>query len=85
MAYTDSMAKNLEEPSRLVNLYAIKSRLSLFSNDDIINEADGVIQIIMERYSQRNVTYSEIDPKTTGNFDLLRDFTRLCRQEMLKF
>ena len=78
-------AANLEDPSSIVNLYAIKSRLSLFSNDDILNEADSVIQIIMERYSQKNVTYSEIDPKTTGNFDLLRDFTRLCRREMLKF
>ena len=85
IAYTDSMAKKLEDPSSLVNLYAIKSRLSLFSNDDILNEADSVIQIIMERYSQKNVTYSEIDLKTTGNFDLLRDFTRLCRREMLKF
>jgi hypothetical protein len=85
IAYTDSMAKNLEEPSSLVKLYAIKSRLSLFSNDDILTEAESVIQIIMERCSQKNVTYSEIDPKTTGHFDLLRDFTRLCRREMLKF
>ena len=85
IAYTDSMANNLEDPSSLVNLYAIKSRLSLFSNDDILNEADSVIQIIMERYSQKNVTYSEIDLKTTDHFDLLRDFTRLCRREMLKF
>jgi hypothetical protein len=85
IAYTDSMANNLEDPSSLVNLYAIKSRLSLFSNDDILNEADSLIQIIMERYSQKNVTYSEIDLKTTDHFDLLRDFTRLCRQEMLKF
>ena len=85
IAYTDSMAKNLEDPSSIVNLYAIKSRLSLFSNDDILNEADSVIQIIIERYSQKNVTYSEIDPKTTGHFDLLRDLTRLCRREKLKF
>ena len=85
MAYTDAMVNKLENPSNLVNLYATKSRISLFSNDEILSEADKVIQIIMDRYFQKNVTYSEIDPKTTGQFDLLRDFTRSCRKEMMKY
>jgi hypothetical protein len=85
IAYTDSMVNNLETSSNLVNLYAIKSRLSLFSNNEILSEADKVLQIIMDRYFQKNDTYSEIDPNTTGQFDLLRDFTRLCRKEMMKY
>jgi hypothetical protein len=85
IAYTDSMVNNLENPSNLVNLYAIKSRLSLFSSDEILIEADKVLQVIIDRYFQKNVTYSEIDPKATGQFDLLRDFTRSCRKEMMKF
>jgi hypothetical protein len=85
IAYTDSLVSNLENPSGLVNLYAIKSKLSLFSNDEILNEADKVLQTIIGRYFQKNVTYSEIDPKATGQFDLLRDFTRSCRKEMMKF
>jgi hypothetical protein len=85
MAYTDSMVNNLDNPSGLVNLYAIKSRIALFSNDEILDEADNVIGAIMNRYFQKNVTYSEIDPKTTAQFDLLREFTRLCRKEMVKY
>jgi hypothetical protein len=85
IAYTDSMVSNLENPSSLVNLYAIKSRIALFSNDEILEEADRVIRAIMDRYFQKNVTYSEIDPKATAQFDLLRDFTRLCRKEMMKY
>ena len=84
-AYTDAMITNLEKPSALVNLYAIKSRISLFCDDDILNEADKVVEVNLHRYFQQNVTYSEIDPKTTAQFDLLRGFTRLCRIEMMKY
>jgi len=52
---------------------------------EILEEADRVIRAIMDRYFQKNVTYSEIDPKATAQFDLLRDFTRLCRKEMMKY
>jgi hypothetical protein len=80
-AYTDSLVKNLENPALLVNLYAIKSKISLFADEEILNEADKVVQIILTRYHQKNVTYSEIDPQ----FDLLRAFTRSCREEMMKY
>jgi hypothetical protein len=79
------MVNNLENPADLVNLYAIKSRISLFSDDEILNEADMVVQTILNRYFQKNVTYSDIDPQTPGEFDLLRGFTRLCRREMMKY
>jgi hypothetical protein len=85
IAYTDSIVNDLDNPSDLVKLYAIKSRIALFSNDEILDEADRVIQAIMDRYFQKNVTYSEMDPKVIAQFDLLRDFTRLCRKEMMKY
>jgi hypothetical protein len=79
--YTDSLVNNLENPTLLVNLYAIKSKISLFAEEEILNESDSVVQVILNRYSQKNIGYSEIDPQ----FDLLRGFTRLCRKEMMKY
>jgi hypothetical protein len=84
-AYTESMANKLEDPSRLINLYSLKSRISLFSNEGIVEEADKVIQTILNRYFQENVTYREMSPSIASEFDLLRDFTKACKKEMMEF
>jgi hypothetical protein len=84
-AFTDSMANKLENPSRLVNLYSLKSRISLFSNDGIVEEADKVIRTILNRYFEENVTYPEMSPNIASEFDLLRDFTKTCKKEIMKF
>src|ERR1700730_5828133 len=84
-AYTDSMANKLENPSRLINLYSLKSRISLFSNEGIVEEADKVIQTILNRYFQENITYREMSPSIASEFDLLRDFTKACKKEMMEF
>jgi hypothetical protein len=85
IAYTDAMANKLENPSTLVNLYALKSRISLFSNDDVLQEADKVLSAIASRYFEGNIKYSEMDPSYVSNFDLLREFTKACRRDMMRF
>jgi ferredoxin-NADP reductase len=84
-AYTDAMVNKLENPSGLVNLYAIKSRISLFSNEEVLLEADKVMQAITKKYYGEKMKYSEMNPDTVTQFDLLRDFTRSCRKEMTKY
>ena len=83
LAYSDSMINKLENPSRLVNLYALKSRISLFSNDDVLREADRVLHSITDRYFEKNIKYSEMDPSEANQFDLLRDFTKSCKRELM--
>jgi ferredoxin-NADP reductase len=84
-AYTDAMVNNLENPSGLVNLYAIKSRISLFSNEEVLLEADKVMQAITRKYYGEKTKYSEMNPDTVTQFDLLRDFTKSCRKEITKY
>ena len=84
-AYSDAMANRLEDPSKVVNLYAIKSRIALFSNDDILKEADNVLHVIMTRYFSEKIVYAEMDISSTEHFNLLGEFTRLCRDEMIKY
>jgi hypothetical protein len=80
--YTDAMVNKLEDPAGLVNLYALKSRLALLSNEDIVSEAEKVLKIIMDRYYEPKIKFSELDPETRSQFDLLRDFTISCKTEM---
>ena len=85
LAYTDSMVNTLENPSRLVNLYALKSRISLFSNHDVLQEAERVLHTITNRYFDKKIKYSEMDPKEATQFDLLRDFTKACKRELKNY
>ena len=84
-AYADAMISDLENPAALVNLYAIKSRISLFSNEEVLAEADKVMQQITGKYFEKKIKYSEMDLDTATQFDLLKDFTQSCRKEMRKY
>jgi hypothetical protein len=80
-AYSDAMVNKLENSTGLVNLYSLKSRMSLFSGEDVLQEADKVLQIIIDRYFVDEIKYSNMSPGAVKEFDLLRDFTRACKQE----
>jgi hypothetical protein len=84
-AYTDSVVSTLENPSSLVNLYALKSRISLFSSVEIVHEAELVLQAIIKQYFEPALKYSDMDPDSASRLDLLRDFTRACKKEMAKY
>jgi len=85
LAYSDSMVSKLEDPSPLVNLYSLKSRMSLFSGEDVMQEVDKVLQVIIDRYFAEEIKYADIGPSAVKQFDLLRDFTRACKQEMTRY
>jgi hypothetical protein len=84
-AYSDAMVNKLENSTGLVNLYSIKSRMSLFSGEDVLQEADKVLQIIIDRYFVDEIQYSNMSPSAVKEFDLLWDFTRACKEEITRF
>lgn len=84
-AYGDAMVNKLENSTGLVNLYSIKSRMSLFSGEDVLQEADMVLQIIIDRYFVDEIEYSNMSPSAVKEFDLLWDFTRACKKEITRF
>jgi hypothetical protein len=85
LAYSDSMINKLENPSALVNLYSLKSRIKLFSNDEVIEEADKVIRTVIDMYYRDKIPFSEMGLNHATQFDLLRDFTASCKREMMNF
>jgi hypothetical protein len=84
-AYSDAMVNKLENSTGLVNLYSLKSRMSLFSGEDVLQEAERVLQVIIDRYYVDEIKYSNMNPSTVKEFDILRDFTRACKKEITRF
>ena len=84
-AYSDAMVNKLENSTGLVNLYSLRSRMSLFSGEDVLQEADKVLQIIIDRYFVDEIQYSNMSPSAVKEFDLLWDFTRACKEEITRF
>jgi hypothetical protein len=85
LAYSDAIVNKLENPSGLVTLYSLKSRMSLFSCEDVLKEADRVLQIIIDRYFVEEIKYADIGASAVKQFDLLRDFTMACKEEMMRY
>jgi hypothetical protein len=85
LAYSDAMVNKLENSTGLVNLYSLKSRMSLFSGEDVLQEAEKVLQVIIDRYYVDEIKYSNMNPSTVKEFDILRDFTRACKKEITRF
>ena len=85
LAYSDAMVNKLENSTGLVNLYSLKSRVSLFSGEDVLQEAEKVLQVIIDRYYVDEIKYSNMNPSTVKEFDILRAFTRACKKEITRF
>ena len=84
-AHSDSMVNKLNDPSGLVNLYSLKSRMSLFSGEDVLQEADKVLQAIIDRYFADEIKFTDIGASAVKELDLLRGFTQACKEEITRF
>jgi hypothetical protein len=87
--YADALSHTaLEDPARLVPLYATIGKLRLFASERTIAAADAVMVRIVEAYYLPNVDFTSRPSPPAGDsdmlrdFDLLRDFTEACRAEL---
>lgn len=83
--YSDALTANLDNPSKLVGLYSIKSRISLFASDAIIEESEEVIRKIVNIYINKSIRYSDIGRVEKADFNILQAFTIKCKQDINKF
>ena len=80
--YGDALTNDKRELSGLISLYAILSRMRFLSSVTVIENADKVLHVITETYSQPNKSQREIEEMIrTGGVDLLKDFSEACRRE----
>jgi hypothetical protein len=83
--YADALSHTpLEDPARLVPLYATLGKLRLFASEHTIAAADAVMARIVETYYSPNLDFTaRPSPQVqVGDFDILRAFTEACRAEL---
>lgn len=84
-AYSDAMENSLDDVGKLVKLYSIKNKMKLFSGREVIASADGVLELVINRYSAPKVDPSKLDAGKIQRFDILYDFTEACRKEIIRY
>ena len=81
--YADALSHtSLEDPARLVPLYATIGKLRLFASERTIAAADAVMARIVETYYLPNIDLKARPSPQDGDYDILRDFTEACRAEL---
>ena len=65
-----------------VSLYGIASRIRLFASDQVIKDAEAVLDLILEQFGAENITVHELREKKLNERDPLRAFSVSCRREL---
>ena len=81
--FVDAFEHELEDPARLVHLYATVSTIRLFGDPRTLHEAEEVMRQIGATYFAPNKElklFAEIAPE--GELDPLFAFSKACREEL---
>jgi len=71
-----------QDPGNLVPSYALLSRIRLSSSNRVVESAERVIDIILNTYSEPNLTPEEFHAWAGEQNDPLRQFGNICRREL---
>lgn len=81
--FGDAFRHELDDPAKLVSLYAIVNKIRLFGEPDTLAEAERVMQRIGETYFSPNKDLAAFaDIRHAGDLDPLCDFSSACRAEL---
>ena len=78
----DAVQHSLEEPSKLVPIYALISRIRLRSSTPVIESGERLIATVLKVYIEPNLTPEEIQLAANKHNDHLREFSSVCRREL---
>ena len=82
--YMDAIQHHKPDILVLVALYAKTSEMRVVSSPEVLAAAENVVGRLIDTYSKPDIDLTDIELKTLvqdGSFDLLRDFSELCRAE----
>ncbi|HXG94637.1 MAG TPA: hypothetical protein VNN73_20010 [Blastocatellia bacterium] len=72
-----------EEIEGMVSLYAVSSRIRLFASDQVIMEAEKVIEGIVRQYGEDNLSAEQLRMSAVEKrYDPLKTFSVICRREL---
>jgi hypothetical protein len=79
---TDALTRELDDPSKLVRLYALIGKLRLFASANVVSQAEEVMQRIVETYNLPNRDFHKLEDRRRQDADLLRAFSEACREDL---
>jgi hypothetical protein len=81
--YVDAYEHNEAEAAKLVNLYALVSKMRVLSAPRIVETADRVVRVIIETYLAPNKTFRDVvEILDNEAMNPLREFSHACREEL---
>jgi hypothetical protein len=81
--YTEAYEHDEAEISKLVNLYALVSKMRVLSSPRIVESADRVVRVIIETYLAPNKTFGDVMELLDNEaMNPLRAFSDACREEL---
>lgn len=82
----DALTHHLDEPSKMVPLYAIMGKLRLFAPAHVVARADEVMGQIIEIYDLPNADFRKpADRPTHDRVDILRAFGEAGREDLQRY
>ncbi len=79
--FADALVYTLDDPSKIAALYALFGKLRLFASDATVSSADAVLHRIINTYYSPNEDFHDRQVMNE-HFDVLREFTRACRDDL---
>jgi hypothetical protein len=82
--YVDALVRDQPEPSAMVSLYALISKMRIVSDANVVENAEAVIQTILSTYSYPNKTAVELRDLMIKRelLDPLLTFSEVCRDDL---
>src|SRR5262250_2786935 len=85
--YADAFEHSEPDVAKIVRLYALVSRMRVLSAASVTEQADNMMQLIIETYDAPNKAFHETFHQLARNaqirqLDPLGDFSEACRQEL---
>ena len=80
--YADALVSALDDPTKLVLLYATLNKLRLFASPDTVQAAAAGLDAIIATYRAPNLDYAASAATDVARIDILRAFTEVARREL---
>ena len=80
--FTDALTHQLDDPSKLVNVYALLCKLRLFAPLKVLSSAEQALRQIVSTYSESVKDFQTAVKKDVSALDLLRGFSEACREDL---
>jgi hypothetical protein len=79
---SDSLDRTLDNPSVLVQVYALINRIRLTSTEQVVRAAEKSMRAIVDLYFQPKLSITELRAKAPTMPDPMQEFSEACRGEL---